>query len=82
MKDAAASYIREVAVQPGTANSVAMGGFDQKLNLLDLNRPDAPYVQRLDMQGTIGSVKWAEFHDGQFTVFNNRASSELPPYQC
>jgi len=66
MKDAGASYIREVAVQPGTANNIAMGGFDQKLNILDLNRPDAPYIQRMDMQGVIGSVKWAPFHGRQW----------------
>ena len=82
MKDACTSYIREIAVQPETANNIAIGGFDQKLNILDLNRPDNPYVQRLDMQSVIGSVKWAPFHgrayvstgldEGKFYLFDTR----------
>ena len=68
MKDACASYIREVAVQPNAANHVAMGGFDRKLNFLDLHRPDNPYVQRLGMQSVIGSVKWAPFHNSQHNM--------------
>jgi hypothetical protein len=67
MKDAAGSYIREIAVQPGVAHNVVIGGFDHKLNFLDLNRPDNPYVQRLDMQAVIGSVKWAPFNASQLT---------------
>jgi len=66
IRDVCQSYIREIAVQPGTINSVALGGFDQKLNFLDLNRPDAVFTQRLDMQGIIGSVKWAPFHGGSY----------------
>lgn len=82
LKDACTSYIREIAVQPDTANNIAIGGFDHKLNLLDLNRPDNPYVQRLDLQSVIGSVKWAPFHsrayvstgldEGQFYLFDSR----------
>lgn len=62
MKDASGSYIREIAVQPGSANNIVVGGFDQKLNFLDLNKPDHPYVQRLDLQSVIGSIKWSPFN--------------------
>lgn len=82
MKDVCKSYIREIAVQPQTVNKVVLGGFDQKLNFLDLNRPDVLFTQRLDMQGIIGSVKWAPFHggayastaldDGKFYLFDAR----------
>jgi hypothetical protein len=82
MKGVCKSYIREIAVQPQTVNSVVLGGFDQKLNFLDLNRPDIVFTQRLDMQGIIGSVKWAPFHgsayvstaldDGKFYLFDAR----------
>jgi len=82
MKDACGSYIREIGVKPGSANNIVLGGFDQKLNFLDLNRPDNPYVQRLDMQSVIGSVKWAPFQnnayvscgldEGKFYLFDAR----------
>lgn len=69
MPQASNSYIREIAVNPnqGAANNVAVGGFDGKLNFLDFNKPDCPYVQRLDMQSTIGSVKWSPFFGGQLS---------------
>lgn len=72
MKDACTSYIREIAVQPETANNVVIGGFDQTLNFLDLNRPDNPYVQRLDMESVIGSIKWAPFHGRQLSALTRR----------
>ena len=59
MKDVCRSYIREVAVHPDCTSQVALGGFDHQLSLLDLNRPDTPFVQRLNMQGVISSVKWS-----------------------
>jgi hypothetical protein len=59
------SYIREIAVKPSSASEVAIGGFDNKLNFLDLNRPDSPYVQRIDLHSVIGSVKWATFQSGE-----------------
>lgn len=65
MKGASGSYIREIAVQKGSANNIVIGGFDHKLNFLDLNRHESPYVQRLDMQGVIGSIKWAPFTHSQ-----------------
>ncbi len=65
MKSACGSYIREIAVQPGTASSVVIGGFDQHLNFLDLNRADTPYVQRLDLQGAIGSIKWCPYNNSE-----------------
>jgi hypothetical protein len=66
MPNVCKSYIREIAVQPGSINNIVLGGFDQKLNFLDLNRPDAIFTQRLDMQGIIGSIKWAPFHEGAY----------------
>jgi hypothetical protein len=66
IKNASDSYIREIAVQPHSPSSVAVGGFDRKLTLLDLNRPDSPFVQRLDMEGVIGSVKWAPAQQSQW----------------
>lgn len=74
MKDACTSYIREIAVQPETATNVVIGGFDQKLNFLDLNRPDNPYVQRLDMESVIGSIKWAPFHGRQWSALTMRSN--------
>jgi hypothetical protein len=65
MKDAAGSYTREIAVQPGMPSNVVIGGFDRKLNFLDLNRPENPYVQRIDMQSVIGSIKWSPFNASQ-----------------
>lgn len=65
MQDACSSYIREIAVQPDNASNIAIGGFDAKLIFIDLIRPDNPYVQRLHMLSSIGSVKWAPFHGGQ-----------------
>lgn len=65
MAQASNSYIREVAISPLAANNLVLGGFDDKLNFLDLNRPDCPYVRRLDMQSAISSVKWSPFLQGQ-----------------
>lgn len=65
MANAGGSYIREVAVQSSVPSNIAFGGFDNTLNFLDLNRPDNPYVQRLNMEATIGSVKWAPFNTSQ-----------------
>lgn len=83
MPDASQSYIREIAVKPDSPNQAVFGGFDQKLNFVDLSRPDAPYIQRLNLQGVIGNVKWAPFHnasytscgldDGKFFIFDTRS---------
>lgn len=82
MKSASSSYIREIAINPQAANQVSIGGFDNILSILDLNRPDSPYVQRLDMQSVIGSVKWSPFNqstyisccldEGKFFMFDTR----------
>jgi hypothetical protein len=65
LKNACNTYIREIALQPGTSSSIVIGGFDQNLNFLDLNKKDSPYVQRLDMQGAISSVKWCPFNNSK-----------------
>lgn len=59
------SYIREIAANPSSVSEVAIGGFDNKLNFLDLNRPDSLYMQRVDLQSVIGSVKWAPFQSSE-----------------
>jgi hypothetical protein len=65
LKNACNTYIREMAIQPGTSSSIVIGGYDQNLNFLDLNKRDSPYVQRLDMQGAISSVKWCPFNNSK-----------------
>jgi hypothetical protein len=82
MKEASGSYIRELAVHPSASHNIALGGFDEKLNILDLNRHENPYIQRLDLQGVIGTIKWMEINnthcisccldEGKFYLFDPR----------
>lgn len=65
MSKAAGSYIREVAVNPYQPNQIAIGGYDFHLQLIDLNQPTTPYMQRINMSAVIGSVKWAPFQNGR-----------------
>jgi hypothetical protein len=64
MPGAAGSYIREIGVNPYSSNQIAIGGYDYHLQLLDLNQPKTPYVQRINMSAVIGSIKWAPFQSG------------------
>lgn len=90
MTQASNSYIREMAINPLSANKVAIGGFDGKLNFLDLSRPDCPYVERLDMQSSISSAKWSSSYqdscvsccldEGKFYLFDTRTSARESAY--
>ena len=84
--------LREIALNPNSPSVLAVGGYDHKLNIIDLNRPDAPFLQQVDLQGVIGSLRWspanggaylsATLDEGKFYLFDARtqikeASSNL-----
>ena len=82
LNNASGSYIREIALSPYDQGKVVIGGFDHKLNFMDLNRSDSPYLQRLDLQEIIGSIKWSPaqgaayvsctLDEGRYYMFDTR----------
>ena len=89
-KDISGSFIRETGLNPKNPTVIAIGGFDQKLNIMDLNQLSTPYLQRLDLQSTIGSVKWSDNHNGNLVsctldegkifLFDVRSTIKEPAY--
>ena len=86
---AASSYVREIAIHPYSRNNVVFGGFDQQLTWMDLERPEAPFLHRVNVPGSvIGSVKWSEdsggntiscgLDEGTLLLFDVRQRSQIP----
>jgi len=81
------AMLRELAVNSANRAQFASGGYDRKLCLVDLERPDT--LQTLPQEGVISSVRWPACNqnvcpsitldDGTFLIFDNRVRPVGPP---
>jgi hypothetical protein len=79
--------IREMAVNQANRACFISGGYDKKVCLVDLERPDA--LQTLPQEDAIGSVRWPlanggvcpsiTLDNGTFLIFDNRVRPTGPP---
>jgi WD40 repeat protein len=74
------SSLRQIAINTMKRTQFASGGYDRKLCLVDLDRPEA--LQTIPQDGVIGSVTWPIWNqnvcpslttdDGTFLIFDTR----------
>jgi hypothetical protein len=79
--------IREIAVNLTNRAQFASGGYDRRLCLVDLERPDA--LQTIHVDGVIGSIRWPlcnqnvcpslTLDDGTFLIYDIRTRPVGPP---
>jgi len=79
--------VREMALNQANRMQFISGGYDRKLCLVDLERPDA--IQSIKQDGIIGSVRWPlcnqnvcpslTLDDGVFLIYDVRVRPVGPP---